>query len=52
MLISSEITMVEAPDDRTIVIDPAIRYRPERIKGRRYHITTSAPRSGNGLRRS
>ena len=30
---------------RTVVTDPAVRYRPERVKGARYEVKGDVPRS-------
>ncbi|MFI5781941.1 hypothetical protein [Nocardia sp. NPDC051570] len=43
ILVSSDMTMVVSPADRIIVTDPEVSYRPDRIRGRRYQVTTSAP---------
>lgn len=49
VFISSTIRMIAGTsDDWTVITDPAVRFRPARIRGRRYHITPSAPRTGNG----
>ncbi|MGW4242538.1 hypothetical protein [Nocardia sp. NPDC004722] len=45
MQVSSTIMTVETRHDRPVMVDPAVRYRPERIRGRRYLVTASAPRA-------
>lgn len=47
-LFTSGIKMVGSPNDSMVVTDPAVRFRPDRIIGRRYLITTSAPKTGTG----
>jgi hypothetical protein len=47
MLTSSAIRMIESPLDRTILADPAVLYRPERVKGKRYNIRVDAPKAQN-----
>ncbi|RDI64097.1 hypothetical protein DFR76_109438 [Nocardia pseudobrasiliensis] len=46
--LSSAATMVAEPADGIVVTDPAIRYRPLRIRGRRYRVTVTAPTTRNG----
>ncbi|MEV4238136.1 MULTISPECIES: hypothetical protein [unclassified Nocardia] len=43
MLLSSPIIILASPRDRAVVIDSAICYRPAKIAGRRYHVTTTTP---------
>ncbi|WP_327097693.1 hypothetical protein OIE68_02095 [Nocardia vinacea] len=43
MLLSSPIFILASPRDRAVVIDSAICYRPDKIEGRRYHITATTP---------
>ncbi|MEU4341674.1 hypothetical protein AB0H00_10435 [Nocardia sp. NPDC023852] len=43
MLVSSPIAILASPQDRAVVTDPVIRYRPDKIDGRRYHLTATTP---------
>lgn len=43
MLLSSPIIILASPRDRAVVTDPAISYRPDKINGRRYHVTATTP---------
>lgn len=43
MFVSSDIIMRQSPSDAIVVTDPAVRYRPIRVRGRRYHVTARAP---------
>lgn len=47
MLLSSPIIILASPRDRAVVTDPAICYRPDKIEGRRYHITATTPQPAN-----
>ncbi|WP_024805175.1 hypothetical protein [Nocardia sp. BMG51109] len=48
MIVSSGIRMLSGdPEDWIVITDPVVRYRPDRVKGCRYHITTSVPKAGN-----
>ncbi|MDE1675452.1 hypothetical protein [Nocardia gipuzkoensis] len=38
------ITLITGPRDRTIVLDPRVRYQPTTVDGRRYRPTPNAPR--------
>ncbi|MGY4098721.1 hypothetical protein ACW2Q0_04025 [Nocardia sp. R16R-3T] len=40
---SSPITLIASPRDRLVISDPAIRYRPQTILGRRYLVTPVTP---------
>ncbi|MGO4612565.1 hypothetical protein AB4305_02850 [Nocardia sp. 2YAB30] len=44
MLVSSPIAILASPQDWAVVTDPAIRYRPDKIDGRRYRLTAITPR--------
>lgn len=49
MLISSGIRIMAGdPGEWRVITDPGVRYRPEWIGGRRYHVTASIPRAGQG----
>jgi hypothetical protein len=43
MSASGRITIVAGPHDRAVVTDPAFRYRPDKIEGRRYRTTATTP---------
>ncbi|WP_433715080.1 hypothetical protein ACQP2U_14285 [Nocardia sp. CA-084685] len=43
MLLSSPIIILASPRDRAVMIDSAIRYRPDKIEGHRYRITAITP---------
>ncbi|GAB0105074.1 hypothetical protein JMUB6875_40520 [Nocardia sp. JMUB6875] len=45
MLVTSAIMTVDSRSDRPIMADPAVRYRPELVRGRRYRIIAEVPRS-------
>ncbi|MBB5915743.1 hypothetical protein BJY24_004655 [Nocardia transvalensis] len=49
MLVSSAIRILAgSPHEWLVVTDPVVRYRPDRISGRRYHVTVSIPTAHNG----
>ncbi|MFC9435332.1 hypothetical protein [Nocardia sp. NPDC057030] len=45
MLVSSPIITVAGRDDRPVMTDTAVRYRPDHIQGRRYLVTASVLRT-------